>query len=320
MLAATSTDRRLAFHPLGIAHVRQFIRSVLFVFLPNSILDDLKSVPSKPVMVGLAVALVVFSGLVFVLIRKKSFPTTGELKMFWKKSSPLMRISLLFLVMYPLFLVVSISFADYTTPLSYRIMLPEFVLAFPLLFASVCKIRGRLPVLANRALGIACLALFAAYAVRAGDLFWKIHSVGLGYSSARWKNSKILSFIRRLPPNTTVYTNGGAGVYYQTGIVTKAIPYKYVNGKTNPRYSRDLEAMLETVKSGLAVIAYFNDIPSSLIPTPEELASKLASTPTIKNSEGVVFSNPVGFSRPPHHTNLKQETSDQNSCKQNQKP
>jgi hypothetical protein len=117
----------------------------------------------------------------------------------------------------------------------------------------------------------------------------KIHSDGLGYSSVAWSESELIAYIRKLPLNTIIYTNGGAGILYQTNIRTKAIPRKYKNGKSNPRYPRDLGDMLKAVRSGQAVIVYFTDIPSSLLPTISELSKKLGIPPKVKTSDGMVL-------------------------------
>ena len=173
-LSGTSTNRGISFHPLGVAHIRQLVRSFLFVFLPNSVLENLKSIPGKVIVIILIILLITSITLAILAYRKlktylfkearqifmdinpmnqesshkqrdmnrKQIITTQCKHQGYRRSTTIgsaikptggIKILLLFLIVYPAFLLCSISLADYTTPLSYRIMLPEFIIALPII-------------------------------------------------------------------------------------------------------------------------------------------------------------------------------------------
>ena len=279
--------------PIGIAHLRQLARSALFVFLPNSLLDDIKS-PSGMTVLAIAASLcgliALFAAYMSRHLKKKSF---NEILDSIVDMSPMLKVAVLFLCAYPLFLACSISFADYTTPLSYRIMLPEYVVGFPLLIFGSLEFSDALLLkrkkLFSLILKIVVTLTLASYAFRAAALCSVIHSNGLGYSSRNWRNSKLVAYLRNIPRKTVIYTNGSAGVFYQTKRVAKTIPRKYVNGKPNPKYSTLLTQMRDDIEANGGVVVYFNDVPSSLIPSVEELKKELNMRTALKANLGTAL-------------------------------
>jgi len=293
LLAGTSADRGILFHPLGIAHIRQLIRSILFVFLPNSVLENLKMMSGKIVIVALG--LILFASVIFVIFayRKLKGVSFDKMKQFLLDINPMLKILLLFLIVYPLFLVFSISFADYTTPLSYRILLPEFIIVFPLIICGLLKLQLTASQKQNQILSytlkIVLIFFLFSYAFRGYTLCRDIHTKGLGYSSLSWKNSKLIKFIKTLAKDTPIYTNGTAGIFYQTKRTAFPFPYKYKNGKPNPRYTKEIKKMQKIITEEHGVIIYFNNIPSTLIPSPEEIQSKCNLKIVEKADDGVII-------------------------------
>lgn len=292
-LAGTSTNRGISFHPLGIAHIRQLIRSILFVFLPNSVLENIKTLSGKYIMIALVLITLFSLILIYTLYCRLKKYSIAEIWNYLNKMSYMLKILLLFLIVYPAFLVCSISLADYTTPLSYRIMLPEFIIAFPLFIGGLFQMgvvatKKHKKLLSLTLKAILILFLFS-YSFRAYNLCSNIYAYGLGYSNLCWQNSKLIKFIKKLPKDTPIYTNGSAGIFYQTKRTPLPIPYKYVNGKPNQNYTKQLEQMELNLKHKHGAIIYFNNIASSLISTPTELQKQFNMKVILQTQDGLVM-------------------------------
>ncbi len=291
--AGSAADRRLAFHPIGLAHLRQLARSALFVILPDGSLAGIKvalSSPDAPFI--LVIASFVLSSAVLAVF----FASLPHLKRrepfimdFWNNSAPWFKVAAVFAGVYPLFLVASISLFDYTTPLSYRIMAPEFVaglLVVAVALSSLASSWGRTGRLILETLAV---ALMVSYGFRCAALCANIHENGLEFSSVAWSESPLVAYVKKLSEDVPVYTNGAAGLYYQLKRSASAIPRKLKDGAPNPKLDLQLDVMKHDLDANNAVVVYFNDIPSTLLPNPEELASKLDLTITLKAKDGIVM-------------------------------
>jgi len=289
-LGGSAAHRRLAFHPLDVPHLRQLVRSVMFVFLPDAALERLKTADFA-VLASAAVAAAFLAGsLAFILWRRYGRVLRGVPGWVFERAfSPSAFPAASFLLVYPAFLAVSISFADYTTPLSYRIMLPEFAVAVPFLawlLSDAAVSAGRGP---RRVLRFSAALFLAFYVVRAVPLLAGIHRDGLEYSSVAWRDSKLVEFVRALPPGVPVYTNGQAGIQYQTGRTAKRIPPAYLDGRPNPALAAELEEMSGILRGKRGVVVFFNTVPSSLLPTPVELSERLGLKTILKAPDGVAL-------------------------------
>ncbi|NOY75146.1 MAG: glycosyltransferase family 39 protein [Kiritimatiellaeota bacterium] len=294
LLAGTTTDRSIVFHPAGVAHIRQLLRSILFVFLPNPVLGLLKSVNSAVIAVIAAAALagiLIMTVILIAMLRHLKTRSLPAFSVIWTETNSMLKVLLLFLLVYPAFLLFSISFADYTTPLSYRIMLPEFVSA--LLFCwGAGALFAKNSVKPRIVFKVIAAILLATYAVRAYSLCSEIYSNGLGYSSVAWRNSKLIDYVKSLPRDSRIFTNGGAGIYYTTKRGTLPLARKWINGKPNSDYAARIEEMRKVLSEKDACVVYFKNIPSSLLPTTKELLDNFDLKIVIDSSNGTVMKKP----------------------------
>ncbi|MEA3451771.1 MAG: glycosyltransferase family 39 protein, partial [Bacteroidota bacterium] len=182
ILTTNPTNRHIIFHPIGVAHTRQFIRSILFIFLPDSIIEYIKV---TPMTIGIKIRLLLIclgiSILFIVLIRKFWKSDFAKLKLFWNEQRALLGILTIFFFAYPIFLIISISFMDYTTPLSYRIMLP-WIIIFGILFFRIAILVMSDNKIAKRIILIVFISLACSYGIRGVRLTNKIYLYGSGYS------------------------------------------------------------------------------------------------------------------------------------------
>lgn len=288
LLTTNPTNRQIIFHPIGLPHLSQFIRSLLFIFLPTSALEYLKTwkgaVGLKVLLVMFVIAFFLF---LFVLFANRKIVFAKLIEM-WENSEKLFKILSVFFVMYPAFLVCSISFVDYTTPLSYRIMLP-WVIIGAILSVKLCYILSQYSSRTSKIIFALFCAIFISYCVRAYSLTVMIYHSGLGYSSLSWQKSEIIEFIRKLPPDALIYTNGVPGIYYQTKRNVNALPYKYQYGKPSLTYPQQLNDLKEKLDLNSGYLIFFNNIPSTRLERPQKLADALQLKLILEATDGYIY-------------------------------
>jgi 4-amino-4-deoxy-L-arabinose transferase-like glycosyltransferase len=292
LVAGSATNRTLSCHIIGLAHFKQFIRTILYIFIPDSLLNLLKIyIYHHQVITALILFLLIILASYFSWKMINSI-LKNEFVIIFSEIPQIVKVSSVFVLTYCTFLVLSISFADYTTPLSYRIMLPVFILIFPSSIAYIFDYCNKKSSgLRQYILKFAMLALFISYLFRFFCTITDIYTNGLDFSSRQWQESYIISDVRQLPKSIKVYTNGGAGIYYQTGRITQPIPKKLKNGAINPAYIKNLNILAELFKKNKAIIIYFKNIPSSLLPTVKELSKEFNLKITYEDDLGIILSH-----------------------------
>jgi hypothetical protein len=96
---------------------------------------------------------------------------------------------------------------------------------------------------------------------------------GLGYTSLQWQASETLAYLRALPQDTPVYTNGADVAGYVLERRVGDIPARYdpLTMRPNPQFEREMQAMCAEVGDGRAVLVYFNANHWDYFPSKEEL-------------------------------------------------
>jgi 4-amino-4-deoxy-L-arabinose transferase-like glycosyltransferase len=291
LVAGSTTNRNLSCHIIGLAHFKQFIRTILYIFIPDSLLNLLKIyIYHHQIITGVILFLLIILASYFSWKMINSI-LKNEFVIIFSEIPQIVKVSAVFILIYCAFLVLSISFADYTTPLSYRIMLPVFILIFPSSIAYIFDYCNKSSGIRQKILKFAVLALFISYLFRFFCTITDIYTNGLDFSSRQWQESYIISDVRQLPKSIKVYTNGGAGIYYQTGRITQPIPKKLKNGAINPAYIKNLNILAELFKKNKAIIIYFKNIPSSLLPTVKELSKEFNLKITYEDDLGIILSH-----------------------------
>lgn len=113
--------------------------------------------------------------------------------------SPWAVMPFVYLLAYPLFLAISISWIDEATPLDRRILYPMHVAAIVLLCLLI-----PLASIWLRAIAVGLVALQAA---SAHEYLQTSRAIGLGYASRKWHRSPALRFIRGLPADAKIMSN-----------------------------------------------------------------------------------------------------------------
>jgi hypothetical protein len=281
MLGKTAASRPITFHPIGLRHARTFILTTYDFFLSLT-------VRGRFGLLYLGVVTVVFL-IALVFLHKKKYLAANL------KSGVLFltAICLAFFVVYGCFLVFSISFIHAHTPLDQRILLPALL-----------------------ALALACIAL-AWHVSQAVDkkLVWQVflcfaalnisinsaaclpfasslHRDGRGYNSRAWQQSETLAFVRNLPGDMKIYSNGPDVIYFHLKMKTTLIPSKLIlmTQGDDPQFAENFSLMCEECKNGKAAVVYFGEMTwRHYLPSKEELEADGRLPVLARLGDGTIF-------------------------------
>jgi hypothetical protein len=130
---------------------------------------------------------------------------------------------LAYLLVYPLFLLASVTFFDAATPFDRRILYPLHVAIILLLVTALPTRRW-----SNVVLGL--ITLFQVVSA----MIWlsNAREVSLGYSSMQWQREPVIQFVRSLPRGTTIITDNTEVLELAAGRDSIALPR--VDGLPDP--------------------------------------------------------------------------------------
>lgn len=204
---------------------------------------------------------------------------------------------MVFTLVYPAFLLVSIHFFDSLTPLSDRILLPLHVMVIAL-GCSLFPLRawwGRAGVALLLILQTATFGMFLAEA----------RETRLGYKSRVWQASPIVVALKSFPPDATVYANSRSAIELASGRPVRPLPYLSASAPrdTISGRARQFAAELDQAK-GRRFIVYLQrsrDV-NRLYLGPDELGEAWRFTEVARAFNGKVFEvtriEPVPTSQP----------------------
>lgn len=250
-LAATA-DRVLAWHPIGLMHLKEALYTCSLWFLPAKV----------PGLIRYPVALIfgaVLIGLALWSVRSRHLSLSRAARLVLDKTPRLLLVLALFVAGYMLFLVVSISLYDYHTPLDERILLPAQVA----LIVIGCCLLPPLAVVrapACRVLFIAVLLAFGlSYFLRGTVLVARSHTEGQEYASRTWRTSPTMQYVNGLPATVPIVSNAADAIYAVTGRLAYWVPAKFDPSTLlpNPKYAADVDATRDLLKNAGARLVVF---------------------------------------------------------------
>jgi 4-amino-4-deoxy-L-arabinose transferase-like glycosyltransferase len=302
-LAGASTDRDFAFHPVTISHARYALHMISSWALPIGSSALVGAIVLLPGAVGLLLAAAVNK-----FLRKDSTNSSNPAYNNGEKRGRLFPLLGLFIFIYAILLIVTMSFFDADTTPDNRILSPIYL---PALICCLCagykvsRDLGRI-----RGIRLVCVAVCTILAVCC--IFRSMVSInynrtyGLGYMTGRWRSSETMDRIKAIPPEFTVFTNVAPAVYLLTGRSAVQVPMK-VNIYTlraNTSYSSEFAAMGERLRKGDAILAYFSPI-SPNFPSEMEIRSQFSLRVIARMADGVFY----GVAQPHQRTRSMPERS-----------
>ncbi|WP_155827870.1 ArnT family glycosyltransferase [Gillisia sp. JM1] len=226
--------RKLAIHIIPFSKILDFFITVSYWFLGSA----------------LAIFLLICLVVIYVVkIKKSEIQFEVLIKKIYKRYQKAILLSFLFILIYPLFLIVSISFYDSYTPMDNRILSPLFIfiLLFITFFLQTLK-EHRQMLLLNGTI----LFLFLSFSSSVFPIYQNHYKNGSGYTKKKWAESQTLNYIKEKNSDIITYTNG-----IEIGKLHAQQDFYLL-----PRLSENLliEKMKEEVSMGEAQIVYLKEV------------------------------------------------------------
>lgn len=286
LAAGRPTDRTLALHPITVRHIKDGVLTLAGWLVPRT------AIPATAFAALIAVGELLLVGLLAlaVLLRRRTSGMDDD-----QASLPVTAFSLLaiFIVVYVLLLVVSISLFDVNTPLNGRVLSPVYlaglILVLGLAHAAVRSLRASRFVAAVLLVG--SLVLVGVYDIQAIRFIAQVHDSGQGYASLAWRDSKLLARVRKLPPETLVVSNGWDLIYMHTGRMAYGLPSETnrLTARARVEYTSQLAAMKEILETEHGLLVYFRRIQRAWMPSEEDLKQNLPLHVVSTSSEGSIY-------------------------------
>ncbi len=280
-VGGSAASREFVFHPIGRGHIIQAVDTLAaWLLIP----------PGFPGLVKIG-AVVLLAGLVlFIAWLAHKQKQSDDLK-----DGPwyLAQLLALFVLIYPAFLVLSISFLDANTPLDDRILAPVFVAGILLVVYTIQILLNashgrRQIVVAVTAVGL----LFGAiYLLNAVSWVRVNQGQGLGFSNRVWQDTEIEQAINQLPADALIYSNAPGIVYILTERPSAPLPKNTlaVTRQVNSEYAQELaEVKIRLVDDNNYVI-YFDAAAQAVSDREQEFVDQLSLQTLTATKEGTVY-------------------------------
>ncbi len=275
-----STIRTLYFHPVQWAQLQQGLNTVAgWLLLPQEWTGLLKSAVWGILLLATGVAV------------SAHFRRQDSQQPWRQLFPPLFYLLALFLLIYPAFLLISISFFDANTPLDDRILAPVYLtLLILLVYVAALTQHGRLR-WQQLPLWLLMASLALGYTWQSGQWLRQGYDQGIGFNSLAWQHSPLLQAVRQLNLSTPIYANAPEPINLHTGRPVLRLPRKFesVTQQVNSHYATEMSALRTQLAQEAGVVVYFTLLPIPALPTPSELTADLGLTILFSAEDGLLY-------------------------------
>jgi 4-amino-4-deoxy-L-arabinose transferase-like glycosyltransferase len=282
-VAASATNRSLAFHPPDLEALKTLAYTVSFWAFPAPVLA-----PGMRAVVAMAFAATMVATVVLGFGALRSGEHGG------RPRQPLAAVLGIFAICYGLFLLLSRSFADAHTNFDNRILAPVLITTL-ILAAAVLRERRRWTSGRRGAWWILCAVwLLAAVAnipsTRA--VLLEGRQRGFGYADVGWRGSGTLAVVRQMPRNLGLYSNAPEVIRVILDRPAEMLPRfrSTSTGRDNPGYERQLGRMMADINAGRSILVFFDRMRSrDYLPTPEDLVESHGLELVLQAQDGAIY-------------------------------
>jgi len=282
IMAGSTTDRSFALHPMPVFQYVKELFTIVFQFF--------EPVP-LPGGMGIAIfVLIAVITIAFMIMILKQHPRDIS----WQTMGTVMPVfCLLFFASYSIFLFISISFFEASTLVDTRLLSPILVISIVGVFSTIWTMSQTLkkPFIWLSFLILIIISIFLK-APGAIESAATIQENGQNYTSRVWQSSETISFIKLLPNNVKIYSNGEDVIGFLTEKQSLPLPVRKdpLTRKANSLYNEEIDTMCKAITGKAAIMVYFDQITwRSYYPTQEEIEST-CKLPVFQNFEdGTVF-------------------------------
>ena len=119
-----------------------------------------------------------------------------------------------------------------------------------------------------------------------------IHGEGLGYARTGWRQSELISQVKKLDPALPVFTNGVREIYICVGRTASPVPtrFQFSQDEAGERARAKLEAMREQLENEGGVVVFFDRVQKGgFPPSKDQLEAALPLRVRIQAADGVIY-------------------------------
>lgn len=280
-VSGSAASRELVFHPIGRDQIIQAVDTLAGWLLIPPVFPSLIKIGAIVLLAGL----VLFIAWLAHKQKHSNDPKDGP----WY----LAQLLALFILVYPAFLAVSISFLDANTPLDDRILSPVFVAGILLVvyYAQVLLnvSHGRRQI----TIGVTAVALLfgAFYLLNAASWIHASQGQGLGFSNRVWQDTEIEPAINQLPVDAVIYSNAPGIVYILTERPSTPLPKDTlaVTRQVNSEYDQELAEVKIRLVGGNNYVIYFDAAGQAVSDREREFVEQLSLQALTSAKEGTIY-------------------------------
>jgi hypothetical protein len=172
----------------------------------------------------------------------------------------------LHMLIYILFLVISISVFDASTPLNSRILSVAIIPLIVLFFSGLAwvwqvtaRLNGWVNLTARIAVGLFCIGLVYSGLKDGSNAINNLSQDGLGFAQRSLTGSKLIQYIHDLPP-ISIYSNKPTIILLLAGKASKITPTPVdpVNNQAHLEFLNEVETIHNEVQDGRAILVIVN--------------------------------------------------------------
>lgn len=287
-LSEAPPSRQLFYHPIGKAQALQALETFSgWLLIPTGIHPVLK--------IGLIVlALVVLFNLFILQLKMRTNQVSMATSAAARELPRLVWSLGLFILVYGMLLILSISFFDNNTPLDERILSPIFFAATILLLWLVDRLWHYLAGHQTARLLMIAIGLFYAIAYTVQAANWTTSNQGQIHAIYRyWQQSEIIQKVKQLPDEVMIYSNAPETIYLYTGKPVLRTPrtLESTTGQFNQSYSSDLLQIKTKLDNRSGILVFFNGLGRRTLPTEQELVDALQVSILFNTIDGTIYGN-----------------------------
>jgi hypothetical protein len=287
LAAGTAANREFIIHPISKTQLVIGLTTISGWFgIPESATTLVKLIPVSAAALGI---LGVF------LLMPRLYPSQ-DARINTSESTrvpSIIKLALLFSMIYIIFLFFSISFFDANTPLDTRILSPVYVSGLLLGLYGVVWYLSLVPNYRPIYISIFALALWLSthYTFESSRLISESYHTGIGLNSQAWLQSETMTALEKYPAEMIIYSNAPDAIYLHTGRPAFTLPRKFESAAQRINYTYDLDLAIVQAKldSNQALIVYFSILNRPNLPTEEEIRTDLSLDVLASLSDGKIF-------------------------------
>ncbi|MCX8026160.1 MAG: hypothetical protein N3A60_13255, partial [Thermanaerothrix sp.] len=248
----TVGNRQIAWHPLSLEALRHGLQNSLNAFAPDWLIRLFPPLGSIFSALGLMACVLLLVAIGIGLRRTwKGLP--DAVMPHWLAPA-------LFVVIYWLFLIVSVSLLDASIPINDRILSPVYLMFLALGITGL----GRALTSSRRmARWIALVGLIIWIPLLVWDgitTAQTLHQEGQGFAHRTVQTTRLWSWLRNLPPQTYLYSDRPAiiHIYAERPCLPLPTPIDPVQAQPRADYAAKLNEMKARIQAGQAVLVLFD--------------------------------------------------------------